>query len=91
MRRSFCIPTTSGTGSEVTPFAVITDSETNVKYPLADFALTPDVAIIDPQFVMSVPKKRYSRYRNGCTNACNGIICICNGFRLHKRFESTSD
>ena len=45
-----CIPTTSGTGSEVTPFAVITDSETNVKYPLADFALTPDVAIIDPQF-----------------------------------------
>ena len=51
-----CIPTTSGTGSEVTPFAVITDSETHVKYPLADYALTPDVAIIDPQFVMSVPK-----------------------------------
>ncbi|MGX7393916.1 bifunctional acetaldehyde-CoA/alcohol dehydrogenase [Carnobacterium mobile] len=51
-----CIPTTSGTGSEVTPFAVITDSETHVKYPLADYALTPNVAIIDPQFVMSVPK-----------------------------------
>lgn len=50
-----CIPTTSGTGSEVTPFAVITDSETHVKYPLADYALTPDVAIIDPQFVLSVP------------------------------------
>ncbi|MBO0423722.1 bifunctional acetaldehyde-CoA/alcohol dehydrogenase [Enterococcus plantarum] len=50
-----CIPTTSGTGSEVTPFAVITDSDTHVKYPLADYALTPDVAIIDPQFVMSVP------------------------------------
>ncbi|MDT2848107.1 bifunctional acetaldehyde-CoA/alcohol dehydrogenase [Vagococcus carniphilus] len=50
-----CIPTTSGTGAEVTPFAVITDSETHVKYPLADYALTPDVAIIDPQFVMSVP------------------------------------
>ena len=50
-----CIPTTSGTGSEVTPFAVITDSETHVKYPLADYALTPDVAIVDPQFVMSVP------------------------------------
>ena len=48
-------PTTSGTGSEVTPFAVITDSETHVKYPLADYALTPDVAIVDPQFVMSVP------------------------------------
>lgn len=51
-----CIPTTSGTGAEVTPFAVITDSETHVKYPLADYALTPDVAIIDPQFVLSVPK-----------------------------------
>ncbi|WP_414839905.1 bifunctional acetaldehyde-CoA/alcohol dehydrogenase [Carnobacterium sp. TMP28] len=51
-----CIPTTSGTGAEVTPFAVITDSETHVKYPLADYALTPDVAIIDSQFVMSVPK-----------------------------------
>lgn len=50
-----CIPTTSGTGSEVTPFAVITDSDTHVKYPLADYALTPDVAIIDPQFVLSVP------------------------------------
>ena len=51
-----CIPTTSGTGSEVTPFAVITDSETHVKYPLADYALTPDIAIVDPQFVLSVPK-----------------------------------
>lgn len=50
-----CIPTTSGTGSEVTPFAVITDSETGVKYPLADYALTPHVAIVDPQFVYSVP------------------------------------
>ncbi|MGC7686346.1 bifunctional acetaldehyde-CoA/alcohol dehydrogenase [Staphylococcus epidermidis] len=51
-----CIPTTSGTGSEVTPFSVITDSETHVKYPLADYALTPDIAIVDPQFVLSVPK-----------------------------------
>lgn len=51
-----CIPTISGTGSEVTPFAVITDSETHVKYPLADYALTPDIAIVDPQFVLSVPK-----------------------------------
>lgn len=50
-----CIPTTSGTGAEVTPFAVITDSDTHVKYPLADYALTPDVAIVDPQFVLSVP------------------------------------
>lgn len=50
------IPTTSGTGSEVTSFSVITDKEANIKYPLADYELTPDVAIIDPQFVMTVPK-----------------------------------
>ncbi|WP_026672208.1 bifunctional acetaldehyde-CoA/alcohol dehydrogenase [Alkalihalobacterium bogoriense] len=49
------IPTTSGTGSEVTSFSVITDKKNNVKYPLADYELTPDVAIIDPQFVMTVP------------------------------------
>ena len=53
--RLICMPTTSGTGSEVTPFAVITDSDDHTKYPLADYALTPDVAIIDPQLVMSVP------------------------------------
>lgn len=51
-----CIPTTSGTGSEVTAFAVITDKRNNIKYPLTDYSLTPDVAIIDPQFVMSMPK-----------------------------------
>ncbi len=50
------IPTTSGTGSEVTSFSVITDRSTQTKYPLADYELTPDVAIIDPDFVMSVPK-----------------------------------
>lgn len=51
-----CVPTTSGTGSEVTSFAVITDKEKNIKYPLADYALTPNVAIIDADFVMSVPQ-----------------------------------
>lgn len=49
------IPTTSGTGSEVTSFSVITDRSKNVKYPLADYELTPDVAIIDTEFVMTVP------------------------------------
>ena len=52
-----CIPTTSGTGSEVTPFAVITDKEEHKKYPLADYALTPTIAIIDPTFTLSLPKK----------------------------------
>ncbi len=50
-----CIPTTSGTGSEVTPFAVITDKEENKKYPLADYSLTPTVAIIDPAFTTNLP------------------------------------
>ncbi|MCR2804062.1 bifunctional acetaldehyde-CoA/alcohol dehydrogenase [Paenibacillus soyae] len=55
--RFVAIPTTSGTGSEVTSFAVITDkNEGHTKYPLADYELTPDVAIIDPEFVYSLPK-----------------------------------
>ena len=49
------IPTTSGTGSEVTSFAVVTDKVNNMKYPLADYELTPDVAILDPSLVMTVP------------------------------------
>ncbi len=56
LTKMVCIPTTSGTGSEVTNFAVLTDKEKNIKYPLADYALTPNVAIIDPDFVMTVPK-----------------------------------
>lgn len=51
-----CIPTTSGTGSEVTPFAVITDPDTGYKYPLADYALTPSVAICDPVMSLSMPR-----------------------------------
>lgn len=51
------IPTTSGTGSEVTPFAVVTDDATGKKYPIADYALTPDMAIVDPELVMNMPKK----------------------------------
>ena len=50
------IPTTSGTGSEVTPFAVITDSNTHIKYPIADYALTPNMAIVDPDLVKSMPR-----------------------------------
>ncbi len=54
---TIAIPTTSGTGSEVTPFAVITDDETHIKYPLADYQLTPNIAIVDPELVMTVPKR----------------------------------
>ncbi len=51
------IPTTSGTGSEVTPFTIITDEKTGTKYAITDYALTPDMAIIDPEFVLGMPKK----------------------------------
>jgi acetaldehyde dehydrogenase/alcohol dehydrogenase len=52
-----CIPTTSGTGSEVTPFAVISDKANNKKYPLTDYSLTPSVAIVDPEFTTTLPAK----------------------------------
>jgi acetaldehyde dehydrogenase/alcohol dehydrogenase len=65
--RLIAISTTSGTGSEVTPFAVLIDKEQGRKVTLADYSLTPDVAIVDPQFVMSMPK--------GLT-ADTGIDCL---------------
>ena len=65
--RLIAIPTTSGTGSEVTPFAVLSDKNRRRKVTLADYSLTPDVAIVDPQFVMSMPK--------GIT-ADTGIDCL---------------
>src|SRR5207302_8926696 len=65
--RLIAIATTSGTGSEVTPFAVMTDKERGIKVTLVDYSLTPDVAIVDPQFVMSMPK--------GLT-ADTGIDCL---------------
>ncbi len=65
--RLVAISTTSGTGSEVTPFAVLSDKERGRKVTLADYSLTPDVAIVDPQFVMSMPR--------GLT-ADTGIDCL---------------
>lgn len=50
------VPTSAGTGSEVTPFAVITDEKTKIKYPLADYELTPDMAIVDTELMMNMPK-----------------------------------
>ena len=52
-----CIPTSSGTGSEVTPFAVITDHKTGYKYPITDYALTPSVAIVDPVLARTQPRR----------------------------------
>ncbi|UNL46850.1 bifunctional acetaldehyde-CoA/alcohol dehydrogenase [Lactobacillus amylovorus] len=52
-----CIPTTSGTGSEVSPIAIISDAKTGIKHTLCDYALTPDVSIVDDQFVQTLPKR----------------------------------
>lgn len=68
--RLVAISTTSGTGSEVTPFAVMTDKERGRKVTLVDYSLTPDVAIVDPQFVMSMPKR---------LTADTGIDCLTHG------------
>lgn len=65
--RLIAVPTTSGTGSEVTPFAMLTDKARGKKITLADYSLAPDIAIVDPQFVMSMPK--------GLT-ADTGIDCL---------------
>lgn len=54
--KMICIPTTAGTGSEVSPFTVITDEKTGIKYPLADYELTPDMAVIDAELMMNMPK-----------------------------------
>ncbi len=62
-----CVPTSSGTGSEVTPFAVITDDKTGHKYPLADYELMPNMAIVDTDMMMSAPK--------GLT-AASGLDCM---------------
>lgn len=52
-----CVPTTSGTGSEVTPFAVITDTKTGIKYPITDYSLTPSVAVVDPVLARTQPRR----------------------------------
>ena len=74
------IPTSAGTGSEVTPFAVITDETTGVKYPLADYELLPDMAIIDTDFHMSAPK--------GLT-AASGIDAITHALEAYASMLAT--
>ncbi len=74
------IPTSAGTGSEVTPFAVITDESTGVKYPLADYELLPDMAIIDTDFHMSAPK--------GLT-AASGIDAVTHALEAYASIMAT--
>lgn len=68
------IPTTSGTGSEVTPFAVVTDDRTGIKYPLADYALTPNMAIVDPELVLHLPQ---------CLTAYSGIDALTHALEAY--------
>ncbi|MCD7740183.1 MAG: bifunctional acetaldehyde-CoA/alcohol dehydrogenase [Candidatus Gastranaerophilales bacterium] len=75
------IPTTSGTGSEVTPFAIITDDATHVKYAIADYALTPNMAVIDPNFVDGMPK--------GLTSA-SGIDALVHSFEAYVSSMATN-
>ena len=74
------IPTTAGTGSEVTPFAVITDEQTGVKYPLADYELMPDMAIVDADMMMSAPK--------GLT-AASGIDAVTHALEAYASMMAT--
>ena len=74
------IPTSAGTGSEVTPFAVITDEKTGVKYPLADYELLPNMAIIDTDFHMSAPK--------GLT-AASGIDAVTHAVEAYAAMPAT--
>jgi acetaldehyde dehydrogenase/alcohol dehydrogenase len=75
-----CVPTSSGTGSEVTPFAVITDEKTGHKYPLADYELMPNMAIIDTDLMMSAPK--------GLT-AASGLDCMVHDLEAYASVMAT--
>ncbi len=74
------IPTTAGTGSEVTPFAVITDEKTGIKYPLADYELMPDMAIVDANLMMNAPK--------GLTSA-SGIDALAHSLEAYASMLAT--
>ena len=73
------IPTTSGTATEVTAFSVITNYQTGVKYPLADFNITPDVAIVDPELVEGLPAKQVAYTgMDALTHAIEAYVSTCN-------------
>ncbi len=74
------VPTSSGTGSEVTPFAVITDQDTNIKYPLADYELLPNMAIVDADMMMNQPK--------GLTSA-SGIDALTHALEAYASIMAT--
>ena len=84
------IPTTSGTGSEVTPFAIITDDQSHVKYAIADYALTPNMAIVDPNFVDGMPKGLTSASGiDALVHACEAYVsCMATNFTNSNALEA---
>ena len=78
------IPTTAGSGSEVTPFAVITDDVTGKKWPLADYELLPNMAIVDVDNMMEMPKGLDKCSRNRCYDTCAGGLCIGHGVGFYR-------
>ena len=76
----FCaIPSTSGTATEVTAFSVITDYSKGIKYPLADFEITPDIAIVDPDLAETMPKKLVAHTgMDAITHAVEAYVSTCN-------------
>ena len=79
-KAKFCaIPSTSGTATEVTAFSVITDYKKGIKYPLADFEITPDVAIVDPNLAETMPKKLVAHTgMDAMTHAIEAYVSTCN-------------
>ena len=84
------IPTTSGTGSEVTPFSVVTDDKTGFKYPIADYALTPHMAIVDAELVMNMPKALTAASGiDAVTHAIESIASVmCSDYTIGTALES---
>ena len=89
-KAKFCaIPSTSGTGTEVTAFSIITDYEKGIKYPIADFEITPDIAIVDPALAHTMHKKLVAHTgMDAITHAIEAYVSTANspysdGLALH--------
>ena len=81
----FCaIPSTSGTATEVTAFSIITDYTKGIKYPIADFEITPDVAIVDPDLAETMPQEAGCSHRYGRHDPCDRGLRLHRTLRLHR-------
>ena len=91
-KAQFCaISSTSGTATEVTAFSIITDYQKGIKYPIADFEITPDVAIVDPDLVTTMPIKLGRTYGYGCHDTCRGGLCFHSQQQLYRSAGNSCD